>query len=78
MANGRSHRNGPGRIKSARPGSVKTTDRVGRSGFAVGRKVMHRSKLTGPDAADVAAAGSAAGLAFDRVTDAILSRETGP
>jgi hypothetical protein len=39
---------------------------------------MHRSKLTGPDAADVAAAGSATGLAFDRVTDAILSRETGP
>ena len=39
---------------------------------------MHRSKLTGPDAADVAAAGSAAGLAFDRVTDAIPSRETGP
>lgn len=28
-------------------------------------------------AADVTAAGSAAGLAFDRVTDALVSRETG-
>lgn len=29
-------------------------------------------------AADVTAAGSATGLAFDRVTDAIISRETSP
>ncbi|HEV3295892.1 MAG TPA: hypothetical protein VG123_43510 [Streptosporangiaceae bacterium] len=29
-------------------------------------------------AADVTAAGSASGLAFDRVTDAIISRETSP
>ncbi|HTS96395.1 MAG TPA: hypothetical protein VMI33_07215 [Streptosporangiaceae bacterium] len=29
-------------------------------------------------AADVTAAGSLAGLAFDRVTDAMVSRDTGP